>query len=47
MHEVTLSNEITEYISAGDFYRLLSSPSLLESEIEFKPMKKNSYFEEV
>ena len=36
MHEVILSDEITEYISADDFNKLVSVPNISENDIKFK-----------
>jgi len=35
MYEVTLSDEIREYISYEDFIKLVSEPNLSESDIKF------------
>jgi len=35
MHEVILSDEICEYISADDFNKLVSVPNITEDDISF------------
>lgn len=40
MHEVILSDEICEYISADDFNKLVSVPSITESDVSFKKVSK-------
>lgn len=39
MHEVILSDEICEYISAEDFNKLVSVPRITENDIQFKKAK--------